>query len=162
MSKSKFNKDGDEITRYGFISHMEAYIKQLLSDPINAKVDDYLLSHGIDSPIALNYLLEPLTPGDDNSAILMRKESIKTDKNSNKDFFTIKYKLPRDGYDKKMRNLYIKIFESYQTDNPLLLEDGEGGCSYCSDGTDGANGAANSGQFVQPLFGQIITRPIGA
>ena len=149
MERSKFNKDGDELTRYGFISHMEAYIKQLLADPIKAKVDDYLESHGIDSPTALKYLLEPSDKANPESAIILRKEHIKTSKDTGKDFFTVKYSLPRKDYDRKMRNLYIKLFENYQTNNPLLTEDGEG-----------ATNADASGQFVQPLFGKPITRKI--
>ena len=30
------------MTKYGFISHLEAYIKQLLNDPSTANVDDFL------------------------------------------------------------------------------------------------------------------------
>ena len=38
----------DEMTKYGFISHLEAYIKQLLNDPSTANVDVFLKKHGID------------------------------------------------------------------------------------------------------------------
>ena len=54
----------DEMTRYGFIAHMEAYIKQLLSNPKSAKVDEYLLKHNIDSPKALSLLLKRQDPND--------------------------------------------------------------------------------------------------
>lgn len=122
----------DEITRFGFISHMEDYIKQLLKDPKKAKVDDYLLSHGIDSPKALTILLKRTDPSDEMSAVLIRKESIKPEELSEedianevqpKDKFHIKYKLPRKDYMKKMRNLYISLFENHITDNNNLNEE---------------------------------------
>lgn len=107
----------EEITRYGFISHMESYIKQLLNSPETASVDDYLMRFGIDSPKALCALLKRTDPSDETSAVLIRKESIKPDEDDGvtvpKDKFHIKYKLPRKDYMKKMRNLYISLFENH-------------------------------------------------
>lgn len=117
----------EEITRYGFISHMEDYIKQLLKDPTKAKVDDYLMKFGIGSPQALVALLKRTDPSDENSAVLIRKEKIKPDENAvegtiAKDKFYIKYKLPRKDYMKKMRNLFISMFENHTVDNNQLNE----------------------------------------
>lgn len=118
----------EEITRYGFISHMESYIKQLLQHPEKASVDDYLMKFGINSPKALVALLKRTDPSDENSAVLIRTEKIKTDKENAedgdvpKDKFHIKYKLPRKDYMKKMRNLYISMFENYITNNNTLNE----------------------------------------
>lgn len=121
----------DEMTRYGFIAHMEAYIKQLLSNPQTAKVDEYLLKHNIDSPKALSLLLKRQEPGDETSAILIRTEKIRPEELSEedaangvvpKDKFVIKYKLPRKDYMKKMRNLYINTFESHIIDGNMLNE----------------------------------------
>ena len=109
----------DEMTKYGFISHMEDFIKQLLSDPKTAKVDEYLLNHNIDNSKALSLLLKKVDPSDETSAILIRSERIKPDEEDvtengiPKDKFHIKYKLPRKDYMKKMRNLYINTFESH-------------------------------------------------
>lgn len=122
----------DEMTRFGFISHMEDFIKKLLQDPKTAKVDDYLQSHGIDSPKALTLLLKKSDPSDETSAILIRTERIKPEELSEediangkqpKDKFHIKYKLPRKDYMKKMRNLYISLFENHITDNNKLNEE---------------------------------------
>lgn len=121
----------DEMTRYGFIAHMEAYIKQLLSNPKSAKVDEYLLKHNIDSPKALSLLLKRQDPNDETSAILIRTEKIRPEELSEedktngvvpKDKFVIKYKLPRKDYMKKMRNLYINTFESHIIDGNMLNE----------------------------------------
>lgn len=108
ISESYF---GDELTRYGFMSHMESYIRQLLTDPKTAKVDDYLLSHNIDNGKALSLLLKRTNPNDEESAVLVRRERIKSG-DDGKDIFSITYKLPREKYKQKMRNLYINCFES--------------------------------------------------
>lgn len=117
-----------EITRYGFISHMESFIKQLLQNPQTARVDDYLMKFGVDSPKALVALLKRTDPSDETSAILIRKESIKPDEENAeegkvpKDKFHIKYKLPRKDYMKKMRNLYINMFENYMVNSDMINE----------------------------------------
>lgn len=126
----------DEMTMYGFILHMEAYIKQLLTNPQKAKVDDYLLKHGVDSPKALSLLLKQ-DSDDSNSAILIRTEKIKPEKTIQngvvsedetdnnivpKDRFYVKYKLPRKNYMEKMRKLYINTFESHIIEGNQLNE----------------------------------------
>lgn len=117
----------EEITLWGFISHMEDYIKQLLQNPETAKVDDYLMKFGIGSPQALIALIKRTDPSDENSAVLIRTERIKPDENAKegevvKDKFHIKYKLPRKDYMKKMRNLFISMFENHMVDNNQLNE----------------------------------------
>ena len=135
----------EEITRQGFIGHMKKYIKDLLSDPASAKVDEYLEKYGITSEKALKELLD--------NCIILRTEKIK-DGNNGKDVFTIKYKVPNSDFKKKMRNLYIKLFENYMVDDDKLIkEDGEGamggGATTCTDVTGGENN-----QIQVPLFGK--------
>lgn len=149
-----------EMTRYAFISHMEDYMKQLLNDPTKADTDDFLKSHGLTAPEALKLLLKKTDPSDENSAVLIKKVSIKdngVDDNGkrNKDTFTVVYKIPRKDYTKKMRNLYISNFESNIINECPINEDGEGGCMA---DMGGATNASSSGQFVQPLFGKPIKR----
>lgn len=144
----------DEMTRYAFISHMEDYMKKLLKDPMHADTDEFLKSHDIDGPKALSILLKKSNPEDENSSIIIRTEKIKdngVDDNGKKkpESFTVKYKIPRKDYTKKMRNLYINLFESNIVDDGILKEDGEGG---------GATSADASGQFTTPLFGKPIKR----
>lgn len=110
-----------EMTRYAFMSHMEDYIKQLLTDPLKAKTDTFLHEYGIDEPKALTMLLKRTDPSDEMSAVLIRTERIRPEELSEedekngvvpKDKFHIRYKLPRKDYKQKMRNLYIDMFES--------------------------------------------------
>lgn len=144
----------NEMTRYAFISHMEDYMKKLLTDPLRADTDDFLKGHDIDGPKALKILLKKTDPNDDSSSIIMRTEKIKdngTDENGKrlKDSFTVKYKIPRKDYSKKMRNLYISLFESNIVEGCPINEDGEGFV---------ADGAASSGQYTAPAFGGVIRK----
>ena len=116
-----------EMTRHAFISHMEDYMKKLLKDPIHADTDEFLKFHGYDGPKALSVLLKRQNPEDENSAILLKNISIKNnglDKEGKrlKDTFTIKYCIPRKDYNKKMRNLYINLFESNIIENSPINE----------------------------------------
>lgn len=116
-----------EMTRYAFISHMEDYMKKLLTDPLTADTDDFLKYHNINGPKALMLLTKCSNPDDKNSAIMIKSVGIKDnglDDNGNKkpDSFTVKYKIPRKNYNKKMRSLYINIFESNIVENSPLNE----------------------------------------
>ena len=116
-----------EMTRYAFISHMEDYMKQLLKDPLHADTDEFLKYHGLNGPKALSLLMKREITDDENSAILLKKISIKDngmDDNGKrlKDTFTIKYRIPRKDYTKKMRNLYINLFENNIIENSPLNE----------------------------------------
>lgn len=115
--KSKGDNMGDkEMTRYAFISHMEDYMKELLRNPLKADTDEFLHGFGIDGPSALKMLVAKTDPNDDYSAVVIRSERIKDngydeDGKRNKDTFEVKYKIPRKDFKKKLRNLYINLFE---------------------------------------------------
>lgn len=116
-----------EMTRHAFISHMEDYMKKLLKDPIHADTDEFLKLHGYTGPKALSVLLKRQDPEDENSSILIKKISIKDngvdeDGKRLKDTFTVKYRIPRKDYNKKMRNLYINLFESNIIENSPITE----------------------------------------
>lgn len=109
MGKSK-------MTRYAFIEHMKDYMKELLKNPLKADTDDFLHGFGIDGPCALKMLIKKADPNDEYSAIVIRNERIKDngydeDGKRNKDTFEVKYKIPRKDFKKKLRNLYINLFE---------------------------------------------------
>lgn len=138
-----------EVTLYGFMSHMKAYIKELLSNPIFAKPDAYLSVNGLGNGAALKYLLD--------DGIIERAEKVVDD---NGDKFSVTYRLPRKNFERKMKRLYSKLFESNIIDKNALNEDGEGGC--CGDGgavSGGATSADASGQYTQP-FGGVQRRKI--
>lgn len=121
----------DKMTRYAFIEHMKDYMKKLLKTPLKADTDDFLHGFGIDAPSALKMLLKKTDPNDEYSAIVIRSERIKDngyDDNGkrNKDTFEVKYKIPRKDFKKKLRNLYINLFEQNFA-FPNTLEEGAWG-----------------------------------
>ena len=121
-----------EMTRYAFISHLEDYMKQLLKNPLKADTDDFLKHYGIDGKSAIKMLMKRSNPDDEMSSVIIRTEKIRDngyddDGKRKKDSFVITYKIPRKDYSKKMRNLYISLFESNIVDNNSLLEEGAWG-----------------------------------
>lgn len=110
---SRFGKN-TELTKGAFISHMEAYIKRLLSD-LKAQPDDFLKEHGIDGQKALSLLLKRTDENDENSAVLKRVERIVPEKlepgdtRKPKDKFHVKYTIVRKDYWKKMAAIYDEL-----------------------------------------------------
>jgi len=171
LSEATYFPDAKELTRHGFVSHMEDFIGKLIGDnPLKADVDDYLKGFDIDAPKALEMLTKPEIDGVPESAVVMRTERIKnggTDEFGKpmKDEFQVIYRVPKKdmangikGIDEKLRNLYIKLFENHIVKGTVLNEDGEGGM--CGDGgamedMGGATNASSSGQYTTPLFGMV-------
>ena len=185
LSEATYFPDAKELTRHGFVSHMEDFIGKLLGDnPLKADVDDYLKGFDIDAPKALELLTKPEIEGFPESAVVIKTERIKNggydeDGKPMKDEFQITYKVPKKnpelgikGIDEKLRNMYIKLFENH-TIKGTILEDGEG--VTCGDGeafTPGAtsdsedgNGqyTANAFPIVRRKFNESkkMKRPIG-
>ena len=158
---------GDELTRYGFMSHMEAFIRQLLLDPKKAEIDDYLKSHGITNERALEILLKKPDKNNEESAVLVRKEKIKTGEDG-KDIFCVTYKLPRKDYKNKMRRLYVTEIEANKlnedvnpyemllSSTPSPFANGEKVISQCPPGTTGDRFANyvnnNDKQYTPKMF----------
>ena len=158
---------GDELTRYGFMSHMEAFIRQLLLNPKKAEIDDYLKSHGITNERALEMLLKKPDKNNEESAVLIRKEKIKTGEDG-KDIFCVTYKLPRKDYKNKMRRLYVTEIEAKKlnedvnpyemllSSTPSPFANGEKVISQCPPGTTGDRFANyvnnNDKQYTPKMF----------
>lgn len=171
LSEATYFPDAKELTRHGFVSHMEDFIGKLIGEnPLKADVDDYLKGFDIDAPKALEMLTKPEIEGFPESAVVVKTERIKNggyDENGKpmKDEFQVIYKVPKKdmangikGIDEKLRNLYIKLFENHIVEGTVLNEDGEGGM--CGDGgpmedMGGATNANSSGQYTTPVFGMM-------
>ena len=156
LSEATYFPDAKELTRHGFVSHMEDFVGKLIgSNPLGADVDDYLKGFDIDAKKALEILTKPETDDMPESAVVMRTERIK---------FQVIYKVPKKdpergikGIDEKLRNLYIKLFENHIVEGTILNEEGEGGM--CGDAgamedMGGATNASSSGQYTTP-FGMV-------
>ena len=162
LSESTYFPDATELTRHGFVSHMEDFVGKLIGgNPLKADVDDYLKGFDIDAKKALELLTKPEIEGMPESAVVMKTERIKNggyDENGKplKDEFQIIYKVPKrnpelgiKGIDEKLRNMYIKLFENHIIPGTVLNEDGEG----CGEGfvADGA-AACNNSTPIMPAF----------
>ena len=139
LSEATYFPDAKELTRHGFVSHMEDFIGKLIGDnPLGADVDDYLKGFDIDAPKAIKMLTTPEIADNPDTAIVVRSERIKNggydeDGKPLKDEFQVIYKVPKrnpelgiKGIDEKLRNLYIKTFENHTIPGTILNEDGEG------------------------------------
>lgn len=171
LSEATYFPDAKELTRHGFVSHMEDFVGKLIgSNPLSADVDDYLKGFDIDAKKALEILTKPETDDMPESAVVIRTERIKNGGVDEfgkpmKDEFQVIYKVPKKdpergikGIDEKLRNLYIKLFENHIVKGTILNEEGEGGM--CGDGgamedMGGATNASSSGQYTTPLFGMV-------
>lgn len=165
LSEATYFPDAKELTRHGFVSHMEDFIGRLIGEnPLGADVDDYLKGFDIDAPKALEMLTKPEIEGFPESAVVVKTERIKNggydeDGKPMKDEFQVIYKVPKKdpvngikGIDEKLRNLYIKLFENHIVEGTVLTED-EGGDGGAMEGMGGAtNCDASNGQYSAVAF----------
>lgn len=139
----------DDITFFGFISHLKVFLKQILVNPINTNIDDYLYRHGVDK----NRLLDELL----NRGIIEKETDI--DDKSGKDKFIVTYKVPKKNFERKVRRLFSHLFENdnFNTNNELFNEDG--GATSCGSAMQGGGLNPDSGQYTTPL-GKVQRRKI--
>ena len=132
-----------EMTEYKFNNAIKKYLHDLLVDPVNAEVPDVLKMYGYRRGRLIGILK--------NNDLLRKSERI-VDKDENGMDKTatmqVKYQVPKKNFDRKLRNLYIKLFERNVPERSIeytVNEDGECGAM-------GATNASSSGQYSQPLF----------
>ena len=177
LSEATYFPDAKELTRHGFVSHMEDFVGKLIgSNPLGADVDDYLKGFDIDAKKALEMLTKPEIDGVPESAVVMRTERIKnggTDEFGKpmKDEFQVIYRVPKKdmangikGIDEKLRNLYIKLFENHIVEGTVLNEDdgGDAPGGFISGGGDPEGAGAAGGGYVTNALGtgKIMRRKI--
>ena len=132
----------NEITFFGFISHLKFFLKQLLVNPLYADIDEYLKQHGIERDILIKQLIE---------RNIIEKEAKIEDK-SGTDKFSVSYKIPKRNFERKVKRLYMTLFEQ----NNIISEDGATSCGSAMQG-GGLN--PDAGQYTKPL-GKIQRRKI--
>ena len=171
LSEATYFPDANELTRHGFVSHMEDFIGKLIGDnPMSADVDDYLKGFDIDAKKALDILTKPETDDMPESAVVVRTERIKNGGVDEfgkpmKDEFQVIYKVPKrdpergiKGIDEKLRNLYIKLFENHIVEGTVLNEDDGGGIEA---GPGVGPACNNTAPTDQSIFDTIVRRKIG-
>lgn len=156
--------DHNELTRGAFVNYIKDYIKQLLTNPLKADINDFLKQHGFSNEEVLDLLLKKADDNDDMSAILIRNEKIKDngcddDGKRLPDTFEITYKAPRKDILRKIKKLYGKLYEyAHVVDDKVAFErideDGEGGEAGAT--TCGVS----SGQYTTPFNSKPIKRTV--
>ena len=125
-----------------FFNGVKKFLSCLLSDPVNADTSERFKANGLERNKLISILKE--------EGILSKKQRI-NDKDENGDFkpatMRVKYMVSKKGFDRKLKRLYIKLFE----ENKPLNEDE--GCPA------GATSAESSGQFITNTF-PIMRRSI--
>lgn len=132
----------NDITFFGFLSHTKTFLKELLVNPINADVDDYLKDNGLDRKTLLGELM---------GRNIIEKET-KIENNNGVDRFMVSYKIPKRNFERKMRRLYISLFEKNEiTESKIINETDCGGVM--QSGANNSVGGSNpdAGQFITPL-----------
>ena len=129
-----------QMTEYKFYNAIKAFLHDLLVDPINAKPSYILATYGYNRHKLLAYLIK--------YNIIEKEEKI-LDKDENGKprpaTMKVKYKVPKLNFDRKLKKLYIRLFERNipQYNMDMVSEEGEAG---------GATGSDASGQYSQPVF----------
>lgn len=96
----------NEMTYYSFLSNVKSFLKDLLNNPSTAKPSMELMAKGFNRSKLLSYLV--------NKGIITKDEKIvDEDENGNPQtaVMNVKYKVPKKDFDKKMKKLYIGLFE---------------------------------------------------
>ena len=119
-----------ETTFYAFQSNLRYFLSQLLKDPINCKIGDFFKERNFNKKKLINILLK--------RDVIKRHEKIDDEENYN-----IKYNIIRKNFERKLKRIYNKYFETPDTEIDEATACG-----------------VSSGAFVQPLT-TPIKRKIG-
>ena len=102
-------ESNEEVTFYEFFTKTKNFIKDLLSDPINAKPDNMFKAHGISKSTLLNKLLD--------RGIVTKKEDIKEPNDADgkmKSMHYIQYKVPKKNFEQKIKRLYQYFYDNFK------------------------------------------------
>ena len=138
-----------DITFYGFMSHVKNFLKQLLTSPLSADIDSYLKDNNLNRKELLDLLIK-------NN--IVNKETKIEDKgiNESKDKFTVRYKIPKKNFERKMKRLFASLFEKNEILSNELNEDG---ATSCGSAMQGGGLSPDSGQYTTPI-GKVQRRKI--
>jgi hypothetical protein len=128
-----------EMTEYKFNNNIRKFLSDLLADPVNAKPGFLLMRNGLTRSRLIRLML--------SIGMIERDEKISdTDENGQPKTATmmVKFKIPKKNFDRKLRKLWIRLFERNLPEKKHNMEINEEG--------DGATSADASGQFLQPIF----------
>lgn len=121
-------------TFYAFQSNVRYFLNQLLKNPIDCKINDFLSDRGFTKKKLINILLK--------RDVITRHEKI-DDKDENSIIYKVKYKVKRKNFERNLKRIYNKYFEKNEENKKEM---------------DEATSCASSGPFVGPLNQELIKR----
>lgn len=126
--------ENNQITYFSFLVNIKDFIKDLLLNPSKATVPSDLKKCGLYKNKLIDFLIR-------NNIVIKDEKIVDKDENGNIESpkLITKFKVPYKNLNRKIRKLYIKLFEKNVVQK--IEEDGEG-----------ATNCSSSGQFSQPLF----------
>lgn len=128
-------------TEYKFTVKLKQFLHDLLVDPSSAQVPDVFTLAGYNRSRLVKSLI--------SNNIIERDDKISdTDEDGQPKPATmrVKYRVPKKDFDRKIKRLYIKLFERNLPEKPIDEE-------ACGGGLAGSTSSDSSGQFSQPTFG---------
>ena len=140
-SQEKDLKQNLYMTRFKFKSNLKKFLKDLLTDPINAQVTPFFTLNGITKKKLISDLIA-------NKIIIKKLRIDDQDKNGNKHtaMMGVKYAIPKKDIELKIDKMYDML---YGGDKKLIMSEEDGG---------GATSACSSGQYIAPAFGKKIIK----
>lgn len=147
-----------KMTFYSFLSNVKSFIADLMNNPVTAKPSEELRVRNISRSRLIQLLLsqgvvrkdEKIKDKDDDGNPVTARMSVKyslpkaDDEGSNTSFL-----VPKKNFERKLRKLYIRLFEKNLPERNVNEEGG-----------DGCTNAMSSGQFIQPMA-DVQRRTIG-
>lgn len=137
----------EKIDKFAFKSHVKDYIKKLLSNPVSAQPDEFLIQHGFNG--------ETLKKELEDANIIIKSEKIIN--SGGKDKFVISYKVPAENFVRKLTRLYNRLCEENIIEGTIL---NECDCGGCLGGATNANITGNAETPITPFSKQVGRRKI--
>ena len=134
-------REAVELTEYKFNNAVKAFLGQLLDDPVNAKLPFILSANGITKSNLIRTMI--------SLKMLEKKNRIEdTDENGEpkEAVMMVKYSVPKKNFDRRLRNLFIRMVERNTKPDTELEECDAAGATTCG---------ASSGPVEQPIFSMI-------
>ena len=156
-SAANMLKEETQMTEYKFNSAIKKFLHDLLVDPVNAQPPMIFKIYDFNRGKLIKYLI-------DNGLLIKTQKIRDTDENGEPTtaMMKIKFSVPKKDFERKLKKLYIKLFEKNVPE--IHREENIDETTACCGGTDamGGNGAAG-GAYTAPLFGDkdVISRGDG-
>lgn len=103
----RLSESKDEVTFFKFFTEVKNFIKKLLDDPVNAKLNQFFKDNNISKSKLINKMLD--------RGIITKKEDIKEPNDADgkmKSMHYIQYKVPKKNFEQKIHRLYSYFFEN--------------------------------------------------